>query len=203
MLDTIVPVRDPETERWGLGVEEGGVHALEALIMARYYMFAQVYYTVVSKALELHLNHWLKSEGWRWPAEPRAFLEQDDVTVITRMRTSSDPHARAAIRRGGHFPLAFETREHLRNEERQRFEGLLPELSARFGPGNLLISHSAKDPHRMAASRMLVRRQSGALEPVEQFSHFLRHLARIDRYRIYARGELRDAVATAVEERWP
>ncbi|MEM7481386.1 MAG: HD domain-containing protein [Acidobacteriota bacterium] len=203
LLDTMVPVQDPLSGAWSVGVEEGGVHALEALIMARYYMFTQVYFTVVSKVLELHLACWLTSEGWRWPADPETFLEEDDLRVVSRMRESSDPHAQAVLRRDLRFPLAFETREHLSRDEKERFEALLPELEERFGAGHLLVSNSAKDPHRMATSRVLVQREGGGFEPVAQFSHFLRHLARIDRYRVYARAELRDAVASALRERWP
>ncbi|HSU83580.1 MAG TPA: HD domain-containing protein, partial [Thermoanaerobaculia bacterium] len=81
LLDTILPIEDPETGEWGIGVDEGGVHALEALVMARYYMFTQVYFNVTGKALELHLNEWLEERGIRWPAEPEAFLAQDDVSV--------------------------------------------------------------------------------------------------------------------------
>ena len=63
LLDTMLPIEDPETGVWGIGVEEGGVHALEALVMARYYMFTQVYFNVTGKALELHLNEWLREQG--------------------------------------------------------------------------------------------------------------------------------------------
>ena len=65
LLDTMLPIADPETGEWGVGVDEGGVHALEALVMARYYMFTQVYFNVTGKAMELHLNEWLR--GARGP----------------------------------------------------------------------------------------------------------------------------------------
>src|SRR6185503_16681150 len=70
LLDTVVPIADPDPARegeWGIGVEEGGVHALEALVMARYYMFTQVYFNVTGKALELHLAAWLDEERTPWP----------------------------------------------------------------------------------------------------------------------------------------
>jgi HD superfamily phosphohydrolase len=201
LLDTVVPLQDPSTGEWGIGVEEGGVHALEALVMARYYMFTQVYFNVVGKALELHLAAWLAERGLRWPADPGAFLAEDDVAVLTRMRAADGPHARAVARRA-HYPLAFETREHLTAEDRARFAALLPEIEARFGAGRLLVSHSAKDPHRMGASRVLVRRDDGSLEPMDEFSHFIRHLGRIDRFRVYAPPALRAEVAAALRERW-
>jgi uncharacterized protein len=202
LLDTILPIEDPETGEWGIGVDEGGVHALEALVMARYYMFTQVYFNVTGKALELHLNEWLQERGIRWPASPEAFLAEDDVSVWSALRTSDSIHAHALVERR-HFPVAFETREHLPREEKERFEALLPEIRARFGPGSLLVSNSAKDPHRMGRSRVLVRRFDGSLEPMERASQFIRHLSRIDRYRVYTPPPLRDEVAAALRERWP
>ena len=201
LLDTMLPIADPDTGEWGIGVEEGGVHALEALVMARYYMFTQVYFNVTGKAMELHLNEWLKEQGVRWAAAPEAFLEQDDMSVWSAMRVSQSPHARALVERR-HYPVAFETREHLPRAEKERFESLLPGLRERFGAGSLLVSNSAKDPHRMGRSRVLVRRFDSSLEPMEQASQFIRHLSRIDRYRIYTPPGLRDGVAAALRELW-
>ena len=177
LLDTLAPLPDPQTGQWGIGVDEGGVHAVEALVMARYYMFTQVYFNVTGKALELHFSEWLRSEGRRWPSEPRAFLALDDVWALAEMRRSTAPHARAVIERR-HYPLAFETREHL------------------------LVSNSGKDPHRLGPGRVLVRRFGGRLEPMEEASQFIRFLARIERFRIYARPELRDEVAAFLRRRW-
>jgi HD superfamily phosphohydrolase len=202
LLDTMLPIADPETGEWGVGVDEGGVHALEALVMARYYMFTQVYFNATGKALELHLNEWLREQGIRWAAEPEAFLLQDDVAVWSALRTSDSVHARALVGRH-HFPVAFETREHLSREEKERFEAILPELRERFGPGSLLVSNSAKDPHRLGRSRVLVRRFDGTLEPMERASQFIRHLSRIDRYRVYTPPPLREPVGDALRERWP
>jgi uncharacterized protein len=201
LLDTIQPIEDPETGTWGTGVDEGGVHALEALVMARYYMFTQVYFNATGKALELHLNQWLLENGRRWASTPDAFLQQDDVSVWTDLRGSQSLHAHAVVGRD-HFPVAFETREHLSREDKERFEALLPELAARFGAGSLLLSNSAKDPHRLHSSRVLVRRFDGTLEPMEDASHFIRHLARIDRYRVYTPPSLRTAVSTALRDLW-
>jgi HD superfamily phosphohydrolase len=202
LLDTMLPIADPETGEWGVGVDEGGVHALEALVMARYYMFTQVYFNATGKALELHLNEWLREQGIHWAAEPEAFLLQDDVAVWSALRTSDSVHARALVGRH-HFPVAFETREHLAREEKERFEAILPELRERFGPGSLLVSNSAKDPHRLGRSRVLVRRFDGTLEPMEKASQFIRHLSRIDRYRVYTPPPLKEQVGEALRERWP
>jgi len=201
LLDTILPLRDPETEDWGLGVYEGGVHAMEALVMARYYMFTQVYFNPIVKALELHFNEWLSEREHRWPSEPEAFLAESDISIITAMRESSSPHAQAVTQRQ-YYPLVFETREHLSSDEKTHFEAVLPRLFDRFGTQGLLVSRSAKDPHRLGEARVLVRRFDGGLEPMEEASHFIRHLARIDRYRIYTAPELQADVSAAINELW-
>lgn len=194
LLDTSVPLKDPLTGQWGIGVDEGGVHALEALIMARYYMFTQVYFNVTGKALELHFNEWLSEASIQWSADPELFLTHDDISIFTAMRASDSLHAKAVVQRD-HYPLAFETNEHLTAAERADFESMIPALQERFGTQHLLVSKSSKDPHRMAKSRVLVRRFNGDLEPMEEVSHFIRHLARIERYRIYTSPDIRSKVA--------
>lgn len=194
LVDTLLPVVDPASGETGLGVEAGGVHAVEALILARYYMFTQVYFNVTGKALEHHLTEWLCGEGRYWPGDPERFLREDDHSTLAAMRGSADVHARAVVDRR-HFPLAFETREHPSADERQAFEAAVPELQARFGARALLVARSAKDPHRLGSGRVLVVGERGAPEPLERASDFLRHLSRIDVSRVYARPELRDEVA--------
>jgi hypothetical protein len=197
LLETVQPIEDPKSGAWGIGVDEGGVHALEALVMARYYMFTQVYFNVTVKALELHFSEWLRECGRRWPSDADSFLDHDDVSTLTEMRASTQGHARAVVRRE-HYPLAYETREHLGAEEKAAIEAKIPLLQEHFGSENLLVSNSAKDPHRLGEGPVLVRLFDGSLTPMEEASHFIRHLARIDRYRIYSAPDLRTEVAAAM-----
>jgi hypothetical protein len=201
LLDTMLPLPDPAGGSWVIGVDEGGVHALEALVLARYYMFTQVYFNVTGKALELHLSRWLAEEDWRWPAEPEAFLAMDDVTVTAAMRVSTNFHARAVHSRE-HFPLAFETGEHLSAEASARFARLLPRLEAAVGADAILDSHSAKDSHRFSQGTLLVQTADGTAVTMERASHFIRHLQRIDRYRVYARADVRGEVEALLKEWW-
>jgi HD superfamily phosphohydrolase len=200
LIDTLVPVVDPSTNETGLGVEAGGVHAVEALILARYYMFTQVYFNVTGKALEHHLTAWLEETDRYWPAETERFLAEDDHSVLAAMRSHPSEHARAVVDRA-HFPLAFETREHPSREEREAFERAVPALVEQFGAGSFLVARSAKDPHRLGTGRVLVVGEGGATEPLESASQFLRHLVRIDVARVYARSGIRDAVAAELRRR--
>ena len=202
LIETLVTIVDPETGALGLGIEEGGVHAVEALILARYYMFTQVYFNVTGKALEHHLTEWLRAADRYWPDDPERFLAEDDHSTLAAMRADSNVHARAVVDRA-HFPLAFETREHPSESEREEFDAALPALVERYGEGSLLIVRSAKDPHRLGPSRVLVATDGGGAEPLERASQFLRYLARIDRSRVYARPGIRDEVAATLRARLP
>ena len=200
LIDTMVPLPDPASGRWHLGVDHGGVHALEALVMARYYMFTQVYFNVTGKVLELHFSEWLRSEERQWPSDPQTFLEQDDISVLHERRNSENIHARAIVHRE-RFPLAFETKEHLRAEERRDFETILPHLEERFGRERLLVNHSSKDPHRLRQKRVLVRQYDGNLAPMAEVSDFISHMSRIDSFRVYAHPEIRQDVREEILHR--
>ncbi len=200
LIDTLLPVVDPKSGETSLGVEAGGVHAVEALILARYYMFTQVYFNVTGKAMEHHLTEWLRAEGRFWPSDPAKFLVEDDHSVLAALRASPDVHARAVVERA-HFPLAFETREHPTPRQRAAFEETVPVLEAEFGPGVLLVVRSRKDPHRLHSARVLVERDRHRLEPLDRSSQFLRHLARIDLSRVYAQAGIRDRVAGILRDR--
>lgn len=201
LLDVVIPVADPDTGAWRIGIDHGGVHALEALVMARYYMFTQVYFNATGKVMELHYAEWLRSENRTWPADPEAFLEYDDVALLAAMRRSKNRHARALVDRQ-RFKLAFETEEHLTPGRKALFEDLLPGLHDRFGE-SILVDYSAKDPHRMSQSRVYTRRFDGRLQPVAEASDFIAHMSKINAYRVYAEPARRDDVRTTLGELWP
>lgn len=48
-----------------LGVEDGGLHSVEALLLARYFMYTQVYFHPVRRAYDFHLQEFLRE--WRGP----------------------------------------------------------------------------------------------------------------------------------------
>jgi len=165
-------------------------------------MFTQVYFNLTGKALELHFSEWLLEQGRRWPSSALDFLEHDDISAMALMRTSDSPHARAVVERL-YYRLAFETAEHLSRAEREDFTNILGDIRVRFRNHALMVSNSAKDPHRLGQARVHVRHSDGSLHPMEESSHFIRHLARIERFRVYTPPEIRDEVAAAFQSVWP
>lgn len=79
-----------------LGCERGGLQSAEALLLARYFMFSQVYYHPTRLAYNEHLKDFLVA--WlpehRFPEDPGAHLARDDNDVLTAIkRAARDPGA--------------------------------------------------------------------------------------------------------------
>jgi HD superfamily phosphohydrolase len=60
LLVTLTILEEPETQTPVIAVEEGGVHAAEALIIARYLMFTQVYFHHTRRAYDYHIAETMK-----------------------------------------------------------------------------------------------------------------------------------------------
>ena len=168
-----------------LGVHESGIHALEAFVLARYYMFAQVYFNLTSKILELHLKNFFNTLNLRWSTKVGEFLMQDDVWVYTLLKQhAGHPDARAVLYRK-HHPLLLETEEHLSPVKERRFAARLRRLTREHPDWRLFVSLASKDPHRFAESRILVADTRGKVFSVEKVSSFISYLKKINQFRLY------------------
>ena len=96
LVDTmrILPDANEESEEPTLGVESGGIHSSEALLLARYFMFVQVYHHHVRVAYDFHLKQFLQawlSDG-RFSTEANAHQKLTDNEVLVEIASAShDP----------------------------------------------------------------------------------------------------------------
>lgn len=71
-----------------IGVEAGGLQSAESLLLARYFMFSQVYFHPVRRIYDIHLKdfllEWLHSG--HYPTETEEFSNHTDVEIISDMR---------------------------------------------------------------------------------------------------------------------
>jgi HD superfamily phosphohydrolase len=73
-----------------LGVERGGLESAEALQLARYFMFSQVYFHRVRMIYDIHLKdflaEWLAEEhGGVFPTDPTVLINLSDNEVMTAL----------------------------------------------------------------------------------------------------------------------
>ena len=90
---------DRSVEPW-LGVQEGGIHSTEALILARYFMYSQVYFHPVRKIYDIHLQDFLLEflPSGKFPHDINELLSYTDNKVLAEMQSIAE-----CSDRGGHF----------------------------------------------------------------------------------------------------
>lgn len=70
-----------------LGIEEGGLHSAEALMLARFFMYSQLYFHPVRRAYDIHLMDFLKQwlKNGRFPTPVAEHLAVTDCEVTAAM----------------------------------------------------------------------------------------------------------------------
>ena len=94
-----------------LGLELGGIQSAEALLLARYQMFSQVYLHPVRRAYDLHLKDFLREwlPGGKFETDLQKYLELSDVEVLVAIRQWAKDGAELASRIANrqHFKVAY------------------------------------------------------------------------------------------------
>jgi HD superfamily phosphohydrolase len=79
-----------------LGIEEGGLHSAESLVLARYFMYTQLYFHPVRRIYDLHLKTFLKQwlDGGAFSTHLDAHLQLTDHEVMAAILAASRHDAR-------------------------------------------------------------------------------------------------------------
>lgn len=113
------PAHDKEGEESSepyIGVEVGGLQSAEALLLARYFMFSQVYFHPIRRIYDIHLKDFLSEylDQGCYPTEMEGFFAYTDAEIITAMRQAAKDqslpghsHAKRIINRN-HFRVLYE-----------------------------------------------------------------------------------------------
>ncbi len=101
-----------------LGVDRGGLESAEALQLARYFMFSQVYFHRVRLIYDIHLRDFLVAwlPGGKFPTDPTELLQLTDNEVMVELRKAAGDSDAA-----GHEPAwRIINRQHFKDFYRRR-----------------------------------------------------------------------------------
>lgn len=139
LIDTLRILRHPTLDRPMIGIEKGGIHAAEALQLARHFMFLQLYYHHVRLAYDIHLSEfmvqWLKT----YPTDVEGHLRMTDNEVLSAINiAAADPAAPGhdpahRIARRGHFRKVYERNALDQRLRADAVECVAKALRERFG----------------------------------------------------------------------
>jgi HD superfamily phosphohydrolase len=135
-----------------LGVEEGGMHSAEALLLARYFMFSQVYFHAHRRMYDILLKDFLTAflGGEKYPTDLEKHLRLTDNEVnAALMEAARDPtkpghEAARRIVEHKHFKVLYERNPNDVSKNPEAGRTVFEEAVKVFGAENLRHDRHAK-----------------------------------------------------------
>ncbi len=147
LIDTmrILPKEEDGSAEPALGIEEGGLHSAEALVLARYFMYTQLYYHHVRRIYDIHLRDFLKKwfPDGHLPIDIEEHLRMTDNEISTELFKAArdekhlghDP-ARRIINRE-HFRLLYQRNPNDITKNPEAGKLIFDEACKKFGEANV------------------------------------------------------------------
>ncbi len=100
-ISTLTVYTDTNNKCMQLAIERGGIQALEEFVLARYFMFIQVYYHKTRRFLDKSLVNALKQilPNGKYPEDVHEYLRWDDNRVLYSLSSSDAPEAKSFCQR--------------------------------------------------------------------------------------------------------
>ncbi len=193
LVNSVVLVPSGKDRGPRLGVEEGGFHAAEGLVLARYFMFTQVYFHKTRVAYNIHLKRAL-SELLPKGVFPRPggadleeYLKWDDWRVLGLLADGKGgDHGRRLCRRD-HFREVYHTPEWYSAEDMLFLKQIRSEL------GQLLQAEETSETstYKPGQHDIPVKSENpgGGVKPLSDYSSVVKGLRSVALSRIYCRKE--------------
>jgi uncharacterized protein len=194
----ILPTQHQGSEEPALGLEDGGLESSEGLMLARHFMYKQVYMHPIRRVYDIHLKDFLKSwiVGGNFSTDLAVHLALTDSDVLAAIGAASrwdkSPHHLFARR--------IQFREHFR-----RFYSASPtdRDGGRLIPGKVIAEAAQQEfgpdlirydyyPPKIPAPEFPVRRFDGAIESSLKLSPILKSMPPIEVDTVYCDKAVHD-----------
>jgi HD superfamily phosphohydrolase len=183
MIETlrILPYGEGGSAQPTLGVEEGGLHSSEALLLARYYMYSQVYFHPVRRIYDFHLKDFLAADlpTGKFPTDLESHLQNTDNEVNSRIlsavRDSTLPGHDSARRIFGHkhYKVLYQRHPDDVRVNPNAGQAIFEAAKAKYGATN--VRHDSYTQKRESVL-FPVLCKDGRVVTADQLSEVLQHL---------------------------
>ena len=215
LVSTLAVAIDPETDDPVLAVEEGGWHASEGFILARYMMFTQVYFHKTRRVYDLHFSEAMKTllresprledqaeDQFPLPTSPeslKAYLEWTDWRVLGLLQEGKGGDHGAIIRDRKHFKKVYETQEVPDKAELEFADDVCGHLGDKAG----FVDKAEKSWYKFQDQDIPVLRGTKGpkeyLTPLSKLSSVVRGLKSVNQIRIYVSEENRKEAENMIQ----
>lgn len=204
LINTVSAIPGAEGRPPRIGIDEGGWHAAEALVLARYFMFTQVYFHKTRVAYDIHLKgamqellpdgHFPKPT----PEELDQFLLWDDWRVLGLLADGKGGDHGARLAKRDHFRMIYQTSEIQTENDRLKLAKVKEAL------GDLLVAEmpAGKSWYKTGVTDIPVYQREGrqGVLPLSQYSSVVRNIGKNDQVLFYCRPENKTAADKKVKE---
>jgi uncharacterized protein len=199
----ILPETHEETDQPALGLEHGGLESSEALMIARHFIYKQVYLHPIRRVYDIHLKDFLKCwlPGKKFSTDLKKHLSISDVEVLTAIRkASATPNSKQH-----RYAERIECREHFHlfysSTPRDKKGGKLK--PGKLRPGKLIADAAEKKfgreqirydyyQPRTTAPEFPVRTYDAKIESSLKISQILRRMPEIEVDAVYCDNAIFD-----------
>ena len=186
-----------------LGISEGGWHAAEGLVLARYFMFTQVYFHKTRVAFDIHLRGALKEilPGSQWPkpkgADLDKYLPWDDWRVLGILADGGGGEHGRRLATRQHFRLVYATPEVCSDDEMEKLKRVKDSL------GSLLADEepAGKSWYKTGKTDIPVvsEARERSVSPLSTYSSVIASIKSNNQILLYAKPEDVPAAKAAIE----
>jgi uncharacterized protein len=176
-----------------LGISEGGWHAAEALVLARYFMFTQVYFHKTRVAYDIHLRGALREilPGGKFPKpegdDLTEFLKWDDWRVLGRLSDGEGGEHGERLRTRQHYRRIHATNEVCTDEEMVELERI------RSGLGAMLVAEESAGKNWYKTGKTDIAVFSDArdrpVKPLSEYSSVIGNMKSNNQILLYVKPE--------------
>ena len=196
-----------------LAIDYGGLKVFEEFVLARYFMFTEVYFHRTRRYFDYVLGRALKEilPRGRYPQKVRDYLAWDDVRVLQgcRKKVGKDSYCRYIVERTV-YPCVYETSAHAVGDSLGIYKGMKSLLYKDFDKKLFIEDASAdKMPHKIPVQSsvedekavILVNKRMRKRVSISEESHIIRALSnKIGIRRIYAHPSIAEAARKIVQD---
>lgn len=190
LIRCLVFVQTGEGQAHRIGLTEGGLHAAEGLVLARYFMFTQVYFHKTRRAYDTHLLEALKEilPGEKWPmlggSNLKRYLDWDDWKVLGKLSAGKGGEHGKRLCTRDHYRMIYQTPEIPTKDDISKFERVQDKL------GDLVadVAKAGKTWYKIAEDQDIPIRSEnadGAVLPLSVHSAAVRGLEQTGRMMLY------------------
>jgi HD superfamily phosphohydrolase len=191
LLVTIGLGIDPENDELVLGVRKDGWHVAEALIIARYQMFCQVYFHKTRRAYDHMLRQAIRDTKITIPkpSEIEEFLKLDDYAIWNLIiKNSKESYWCNSILQRNHLRTVYETKEIPTSEDIEELQKREEKLKSNE---IWYFKDETKDSWygTNQGKEIMIIDDRYSVSPLSEYSKIVRSLGEIRQIRIYVKQE--------------